>query len=113
MSLNDVLIIGALVASVIAGLLGFRRGDSLRASQNASTTQAPFALVGPTLADSQLMQQWIIAEGKQTEALEALTVQIKRIADYNDERKASKSDRIEELMARLAEKLDEAPPRRR
>lgn len=107
MSLNDVLIVGALVASVIAGLLGFRRGDVLRAT-NAKTT-APFALVGPTLADSQLMEE-------QTKAMMALAEQLKRLADQGDERKASKTHRIEELMEKLAERLDtpdEAPPRRR
>lgn len=108
MSISELFGFGIVLAGIIAALLGYKRGDVLRVSQ--ASNPAPFALVGPTLADSQIMERWIAANLKQTEAMEKLVVVLGRLADHTEEKK---TDKIADALQRLTEKLDEQERRPR
>lgn len=108
MSLNEfAVLLGGFVAAFFAGFLGTRRGDNK--ASGATGNVPPFSLVGPTLADSVMMQKYTEETGRLADEVANLVKVMTRVADGNEDRK---NDKIAELMEQVREKLD-GPPRRR
>lgn len=102
MSVTDVILILTLLAgggSVLAGVL---RGTADR--RNAGVNSSPFALVGPTLADSAALERLIESNIRVAGALE-------RIATLGETEASEQAKKLTELLQKLTE--EERSPRKR